>query len=346
MSLVSLIPLVLLVDARLHRWCVVPLVRFSLKEFRRQRATRRVRARVHFVDSPAGSSRPQGTVYPQRPPGVLLPPANTRLARARAAPAFYPRRPPGFWPPRSARGPTAASSNRPACAPILWPSGPRRRAGPQIWAFLQGEGGARAWLHALRKSRRRIDSRALVDVWMVATDVDRCLQGLSFAQVRRCLGQALILESRLRYIASWARLHDIGDGRSAARMMWPLPPVCGMRDVIPTWMTRPGTEKMRAKRVLTHSKKQFVPGATFCGNEALFTSVTDPHTISAADRVAADTSPARAGLALEGCSRPRSRTQLYREDHSEKASFTRPGADGGRGHRRYRPLRPGSATRS
>ena len=137
LSLVSLIFLVLLADARLHRWRVVPPVRFSLKEFKRQRATRRVRARVHFVESPAGSSRPQGTVYPQRPPGVHLPPADTRLVRARAAPAFYPRRPPGFWPLREARrGPTAVSNNRSARAPFLWPSGPKRRAGPHIWAFL------------------------------------------------------------------------------------------------------------------------------------------------------------------------------------------------------------------
>ena len=181
---------------------------------------------------------------------------------------------------------------------------------------------------------------------MVAVDVDRRLLGLSDAHVRRRLGLELILESRLRYIASWAHLHEFGDGRSAARMLWPLPPGCGMRDVIPNWMKRTVTERKRVKRVPFNSKKQFVPGATFCGNEALFTSVTDPHTISAADRVAADSSPARAGLTLEGCSRPRSRTQLYHEDHSEKASFTRPGADGGRGHRRHRPLRPGSATRS
>ena len=130
---------------------------------------------------------------------------------------------------------------------------------------LRPAGGARQWLRDFKRSRRRINDRALAGVWEVATRIDMICSDLlrlaaaaadreemdELARRRRVHSSFLLmaaasdtLEDCARHVAAWHHLHTSGDQRACdfIRHGPQLP------DIIPLWLIRRARRAARAQR--------------------------------------------------------------------------------------------------
>ena len=125
-------------------------------------------------------------------------------------------------------------------------------------------GGAQRWLLDMKRDRRRINQRALFEVWMVAGEVDaicRALRQLAASTAARediaedmkhRREHALLLlmaaasdrlEERARHLAARQHLHTFGDIRASKFIrMGPQP-----ADIAPVWLTRQARRAARAR---------------------------------------------------------------------------------------------------
>ena len=151
----------------------------------------------------AATARPPG-VFPARPPGVHWGPTGTPAA---ARPGVS-SPPPGVW---HASGRFAA-----------WPSlSKEKERGLQVWADAVGHGGACQWLLLLRRSRRRITSHALRDVWPAAWMADAALKGLSRKTAEALITSDSSVVFYLCHLAYWICLHETGDLKRAQKLLCP-----------------------------------------------------------------------------------------------------------------------------
>ena len=134
-------------------------------------------------------------------------------------------------------GHTRASDVQAATASHSWPMQPTGLAGEAMWGRLLSEGGAKAWLLNMRRTRRRFGPRQLIAVWDSAIRIDDMLWGQEPHRAKGLLRHDALLELDPRWLASRRHLHDTGDVQAAARMLFNPPPGMDL-SLLPPWFLK------------------------------------------------------------------------------------------------------------